>query len=113
MSNYTISPIPISKKKLSDIWKDSVINRPFDIWKNEIDKVSSNECPAFCLGFKLESTYGMVKKWFVVMYEINPTHTNPNSRYFMDDIYSLDTLKPITHKMRTNIIKYIQNNFIK
>jgi hypothetical protein len=112
MSNYTITPIPLSKRKLEDIFTNKGIVRPFDIWKNELDKVSSNDCERFCIGFTLDSTYGSNRKWFVVGYDINPTHSNPNTRYYMDDIYSLDTLKPISHKMRTNIMKFIQNNYI-
>ena len=77
--SYTITPIGISKKKLKEIWTNRVINRPFDIWKNEVDKVSSKDCPAFCWGFELDSTYGTTRKWFVVMYEISDTFSDVGS----------------------------------
>jgi len=41
---------------------------------------------------------------------LNPNHANPHTKYYIDDLYSMDSLKPTLRKDRTNIIKFIQNS---
>ena len=54
--------------------------------------------------------FGESKRFFLRSWEINPNHANPNTRYFIDDLYSMDSLKSTLRKDRTNIIKFIQQS---
>jgi len=89
----------------------SHFRKEVDIWVDEVTKVSSidyNEVYTFVTIKNGE--FGESKRFFLRSWEINPNHANPNTRYFIDDLYSMDSLKSTLRKDRTNIIKFIQQS---
>lgn len=82
--------------------------RPIDIWVDEITKLDSSTLEEYFAFITIKGEYGSEsKKFFVRSWEINPTHTNPLSRFYIDDLYSFDTFKPVLRKDRTNILKFV------
>ena len=81
--------------------------RPTDIWVDEITKVDSSQLEEYFAFITIKSEFGEAKKFFVRSWEINPTHTNPITRFYIDDLYSFDSFKPVLRKDRTNILKYV------
>ena len=105
-----LSLTPLQEKRFMDkVRFPPHLRKPFDIWLSEVDKVDSSTLDM--LFFPIEFVTDCSKrKWFIRYYEVNPTHSNPNTRYWVDDIYSMDTMKPIVHKQRTNILKLVQQH---
>ena len=80
-----------------------------DIWLDEITRVDSMDYNERYSFFTLQNgENGEKKRFFLRYWDIKPTHSNPFTRYYIDDLYSFDSLRPTLRKDRTNIIKYIQ-----
>lgn len=85
--------------------------KPIDIWVDEVTMVSSIDYDEVYTFVTIKNgEYGESKKFFVRSWEINPNHSNPFTRYYIDDLYSMDSLKSTLRKDRTNIIKFIQQS---
>lgn len=85
--------------------------KPVEIWLDERTKVSSIDYDEVYTFVTIKNgEYGESKKFFLRSWDINPNHSNPFTRYYIDDLYSMDSLKSTLRKDRTNIIKFIQQS---
>jgi len=114
MSKKYVGQLELTKKQWSKfmdrIESNSYFNKAVDIWLDEFTKVLSIDYTETYTPIVIQSEYGEPKNYFVRIWDINPTHSNPNTRYYIDDLYHFESLKPVLSKDRTNILKFIQNN---
>ena len=90
---------------------NSHFQKAVDIWLDVDTMVSSIDYDEIYTFVTIKNgEFGEIKKFFVRSWDINPNHSNPNTRYFVDDLYSMDSLKSTSRKDRTNIIKFIQQS---
>ena len=111
---YVDSFVPSQKeweRFMDKVDVNSHFQKPVDIWL-DVDRVVSSidyeEVYTFVTITNGE--FGEVKKFFVRSWVINPNHSNPLTRHYIDDLYSYDTLKSTSRKDRTNILKFIQQS---
>jgi hypothetical protein len=115
MSTKYVDPVRLSKANWKRFYKElslhSHFSKPFDIWLDEVTKVSSKDCPVDYTPISIKSgEYGETNYYFVRFFTIRPTHTNTMTKYYMDDIYSFASFKGVSMKDRTNILKFVQRH---
>ncbi len=96
-------------KLVDRIDASSSFKHSIDIWLDEVTRVDSMDYNEVYSFFTVQNgENGEPKRFFLRYWDVKPTHSNPMSRYWIDDLYSFDSLRPTLRKDRTNIIKYIQ-----
>lgn len=111
-----VDPIRLSKSTWKQFYNEierfSHFSKPIDIWLDEVTKVSSADCKVVYVPVTIKSEWGEPNYFFVRCFEIRPTHTNPMTKWWMDDIYSFKSFKASLAKDRTNILKFVQQNYL-
>ena len=111
-----VDSIKLSKENwgrfYNEIDRFSHFAKPIDIWLDEVTKLSSEDCEVLYVPVSIMSEGGEPNYFFVRFFEVRPTHTNPMTRWWADDIYSFKSFKAVSGKDRTNIIKFVQQNYL-
>jgi hypothetical protein len=87
-------------------------SKRIDIWLDEDTMLPSDSCEVVYVPIEIKSEWGEPKDFFVRFFVVRPTHTNTMTKYWADDIYSFKSFKAIMAKDRTNIIKFVQQNYL-
>lgn len=109
---YYYELFKIGKRLTNKIASNRHFSKPFDIWKDEISKVSTEGLEEIYVGVHIQSTGGMDRKFVLRFFELNPTHTNHMTRFYLDDFYCAESLSSVSHKRRVDMMKYVQKEFL-
>jgi hypothetical protein len=101
------------KQFYNEIERFSHFSKPIDIWLDEVTKIPSDSCEVVYVPISIKSEFGGEPNYFFVrFFEVRPTHTNTMTKYWADDIYSFKSFKGVSGKDRTNILKFVQQNYL-
>ena len=115
MANY-VGSYKLSKNRWKQFHKAiesySHFSKSIDIWIDENTMVSTKDCKAVYVPISVQSEWGEPNYYFARFFEVRPTHTNTMTRYWADDIYSNKTFKAISGKLRTNVLRFVQQHYL-
>jgi hypothetical protein len=100
------------KQFYNEIERFSHFSKPIDIWIDENTMVSSDNCEVVYVPVSIKSEWGEPNYFFVRFFEVRPIHTNTMTKYWADDIYSFKSFKAVSGRDRTNILKFVQQNYL-
>ena len=111
-----VDPIRLSKRNwkrfYNEIERLSHFSKSIDIWLDEDTMIPSDSCEVVYVPIEIKSEWGEPNYFFVRFFEVRPTHTNTMTRFWADDIYSFKSFKGVSGKDRTNILKFVQQNYL-